>query len=141
MLTQSCVVATRVDHALDSRMQPRVGERKPAGHGAGHRDVRHFLSAHVDAGGSGAEALEGGAGGASGVGNAEELRGLVERVADGLVEGRGENSETRGGRGEQEEGMSAGDEQGKEREAQVSELRRGGSEEGSERMGLLLGRW
>ena len=92
---------------------------------AGHCDVRQFLSTHVEAGGGGAEALESGAGGASGVGDAEELRGLVERVADGFVEGRGEDSETRGRRGEEEERVSAGDEQGKEREAQVSELRRG----------------
>ena len=37
--------------------------------------------------------------------------------------------------------MSAGDDEDEEREAEMSELRGGGSEEGRERMGLLLGRW
>ena len=37
--------------------------------------------------------------------------------------------------------MSAGDDEDEEWEAEMSKLRGGGSEEGSERMGLLLGRW
>ena len=37
--------------------------------------------------------------------------------------------------------VSAGDEEHEEQEAEMRELRGGGSEEGSERMGLLLGRW
>ena len=105
MLTQGCVVATRVDHALDSRMQPRVGERKPAGHRAGHCDVRHLLSTHVEAGGGGEEVFESGAVGVSSVGDAEELRGLVQRVADGFIEGHGDDAEACGGRGEQEENV------------------------------------
>ena len=98
-------MATRVDHALDSRMQPRVGERKPAGHRAGHCDVRHLLSTHVEAGGGGEEVFESGAVGVSSVGDAEELRSVDARVHDGFVEGSVEDAEGRGGRGEQEEGV------------------------------------
>ena len=37
--------------------------------------------------------------------------------------------------------VSARDEEDEEQEAEMSELGGGGSEEGSERMGLLLGQW
>ena len=72
---------------------------------AGHCDVRHLLSTHVEAGGGGEEVFESGAVGVSSVGDAEELRGLVQRVADGFIEGHGDDAEACGGRGEQEENV------------------------------------
>ena len=85
-----------------------VGRTHGLGAGYGYRSPHFYpypCSALVEAGGGGEEVFESGAVGVSSVGDAEELRGLVQRVADGFIEGHGDDAEACGGRGEQEEGV------------------------------------